>query len=133
MSKQFCRKDSTIHGVGRLAKVLSDGLPLKGIGEALCIGAAGLFWWPYTGDRVGTHPSTGVNLHRYLLPLDAEGFYDKQSTLLLRHTRREVWSIHQNHEASSRRCQLPWSTYLSEVITMTMIRRLDLNKNIFAS
>jgi hypothetical protein len=59
MSKQFCRKDSTIHGVGRLAKVLCDGLSLKGIGEALCIGAAGLFWWPYTGDHVGTHPLHG--------------------------------------------------------------------------
>jgi hypothetical protein len=68
MSKQFCRKDSAIHGVGRLAKVLCDGLSLKRIGEALCIGTAGLFWWPYTGDRVGTHPYTGVHLHRYLLP-----------------------------------------------------------------
>jgi hypothetical protein len=77
-------------------------------------------------------PYTGVNLHRYLLPLDAEGFCHKHSTLLRWHTRREVWSIHQNHEASSRRCQLPWSTYLSEVVTMTTIRRLDLNKNIFA-
>jgi hypothetical protein len=112
--------------------VLCDGLSLKGIGEALCIGAIGLFWWPYTGDRVGTHPYTGMNLHRYLLPLGAEGFCDKHSTLLLWHTRPEVWSIHQNHEASSRRCQLPWSTYRSEVVTMTMIRRLDLNKNIFA-
>src|SRR2546430_8129309 len=102
MSKQFCRKDSTIHGVGRLAKVLCDGLSLKGMGEALCIEAAGLFWWPYTGDRVGTHPYTGVNLHRYLWPLDAEGFCDKHSTLLLWHTRPEVWSIHQNHKASSR-------------------------------
>ena len=37
MSKQFCRKDSTIHGVGRLAKVLSDGLSLKEVGEALGI------------------------------------------------------------------------------------------------
>jgi hypothetical protein len=103
MSKQFSRKDSTIYGVGRRAKVPSDRLPLKGIGEALCMGAAGLFWWPYTGDRVGTHPHTGVNLHRYLSPVDAEGFCDKHSTLLLWHTRREVWSIHQNHEASSRR------------------------------
>ena len=31
MSKQFCRKDSPIHGVGRLA--------------------AGSFLWPYTSDR----------------------------------------------------------------------------------
>ena len=55
MSKQFCRKDSTIHGVGRLAKVLSMGYQLKGVGEALGIGAAGLLLWPYPADRVGAH------------------------------------------------------------------------------
>ena len=73
MSKQFCRKDSTIHGVGRLAKILSDGLSLKGAGEALGIGAAGLFLWPDPAARVGAHLFTGVNLHRDLLQLDAQG------------------------------------------------------------
>jgi hypothetical protein len=73
MSKQFCRKDSTIHGVGRLAKVLSDKLSSKGVGEALGIWAAGLFLWPYPADRVGAHLYTGVNLPRDLLQLGRPG------------------------------------------------------------
>ena len=132
MSKQFCRKDSTIHGVGRLAKVLSDGLSLKGVGEALGIGAAGLFLWPYPADRVGAHPYTGVNLHRDLLQLDAQGLCHMRWALPLWHARPEVWSIHQNDEASNRHCQFLRSPCLPEVVAMTMIRRLDLDKNIFA-
>ena len=41
MSKQFCRKDSTIHGVGRLAKVLSDGLSLQGMVKPCAWGPQG--------------------------------------------------------------------------------------------
>ena len=96
------------------------------------VGAAGLFWWPYTGDRVGAHLYRGMNLHRHLLPLDAESFCDKRSTLLLWHPRAEMCSIYWNHEASAWRCQLPWSTPLPEVVTVTMGRCLDLDKDIFA-
>jgi hypothetical protein len=132
MSKQFCLEDSTIQDTVILAEALADGLPLKGVGEILRVGAAGLFWWPYTGDRVGAHLYTGMNLHRYLLQLDAESFCDKRSTLLLWHPRAEMCSIYRSHEASARRCQLPWSTSPSEVGTVTMGRYLDLDKDTFA-
>jgi hypothetical protein len=107
MSKQFCLEGSTIQGTVILAEVLADWLPLKGVGEILRVGAAGPFWWPYTGDRVGVHLYTGVNLHRYLLQLDAGSFCDKRSTLPLWHPRAEMCSINRNHEASTRRCQFP--------------------------
>jgi hypothetical protein len=132
MSKQFCLEDSTIRGGVILTEALSDGLPLKGVGEILRAGAAGLFWWPYTGDRVGVHLYTGMNLHRCLLQLDAEGFCDKRSALLLWHPRAEMFSIYRNHEVNARRCQLAWSTSLSDLVTVTMGSCLDLDKGIFA-
>jgi hypothetical protein len=94
MSKQFCLKGSTIQGTVKLAEALANGLPLKGVGEILRVGAAGLFWWPYTGDRVGAHLYTGVNLHRYLLQLNAKSFCDKRSRLPLWHPRAEMCSIY---------------------------------------
>jgi len=93
MSKQFCRKDSTIHGVGRLAEVLFDGSSLKGVGETLCVGAPGLFLQPCSGDCVGTHLDMLVNLHRDLLQPEAQCFCDKCWALRLWHTRPELWSI----------------------------------------
>jgi hypothetical protein len=66
------------------------------------------------------------------LQLDAESFCDKRSTLPLWHPRAEICSIYRNHEASARRCQRPWSTSPSEVVTVTMGRCLDLDKDILA-
>jgi hypothetical protein len=64
MSKQFCGQHAATHGVGRLAKVLSDGLSLKETGEAWCTRVAVLFVWTFTGDRVGAHLDAGVHLQR---------------------------------------------------------------------
>ena len=50
-----------------LAKALADGLSLQGTGEALSIGAAGLFMRSLTGNPMDVHLHTGVNLRRYLL------------------------------------------------------------------
>ena len=53
-----------------LAKALADGLSLEGAGEALSIGAAGLFLRSLTGNPMDVHLHTSVNLRRYLLQLD---------------------------------------------------------------
>src|SRR3989449_9498673 len=44
-----------------LAKALADGLSLQGTGEALSIGAAGLFMRSLTGNPMDVHLHTGAN------------------------------------------------------------------------
>ena len=53
-----------------MAKALADGLSLEGAGEALSIGAAGLFLRSLGGNPMDVHLHTSVNLRRYLLRLD---------------------------------------------------------------
>ncbi|MGH7153287.1 MAG: hypothetical protein ACREF3_05105, partial [Acetobacteraceae bacterium] len=53
-----------------LAKALAGGLSLEGAGEALSIGAAGLFLRSLTGNPMDVHLHTSANLRRYLLRLD---------------------------------------------------------------
>ncbi len=53
-----------------IAKALADGLSLEGAGEALSIGAAGLFLRSLTGNPMDVHLHTSANLRRYLLRLD---------------------------------------------------------------
>src|SRR5437773_2310137 len=50
-----------------LAKALADGLSLTGTGEALSIGAAGLFMRSLTGNPMDVHLHTGANLRPYPL------------------------------------------------------------------
>ena len=53
---------------------MADGLSLEGTGEALSIGAAGLFLRSLTGNPMDVHLHTSVNLRRYLVyrPDDGE-------------------------------------------------------------
>src|SRR5688572_16238723 len=60
-----------------LAKALAEGLSLQGTGEALSIGAAGLFMRSLTGNPMDVHLHTGVNLRRYLLKLDGVSLRNK--------------------------------------------------------
>ena len=53
-----------------IAQALADGLSLEGAGEALSIGAAGLFLRSLTGNPMDVHLHTSANLRRYLLRLD---------------------------------------------------------------
>src|SRR5262249_30266029 len=53
-----------------MAKALSDGLSLEGGGEALSIGAAGLFLRSLGGNPMDVHLHTSINLRRYLLRFD---------------------------------------------------------------
>ena len=53
-----------------MAEALAEGLSLDGAGEALSIGAAGLFLRSLTGNPMDVHLHTSANLRRYLLRLD---------------------------------------------------------------
>jgi hypothetical protein len=75
-----------------LAKALADGLSLEGAGEALSIGAAGLFLRSLTGNPMDVHLHTSANLRRYLLKLDGLSLRNKLLVLLLWHTGPEVRS-----------------------------------------
>jgi hypothetical protein len=75
-----------------LARALAEGLSLEGAGEALSIGAAGLFLRSLTGNPMDVHLHTSANLRRYLLRLDGLSLRNKLLILLLWHTGPEVKS-----------------------------------------
>ena len=83
-----------------LAKALADGLSLAGAGEALSIGAAGLFLRSLTGNPMDVHLHTSVNLRRYLVQLEGLSLRNKLLVLLLWHTGPEVRSTQRRLEAS---------------------------------
>jgi hypothetical protein len=85
---------------GMLARALADGLSLEGTGEALSIGAAGLFLRSLTGNPMDVHLHTGVNLRRYLLQLDGLSLKNRLRALLLWHTGPEVRSTQNRMEAT---------------------------------
>jgi len=75
-----------------MAKALADGLSLEGGGEALSIGAAGLFLRSLGGNPMDVHLHTSVNLRRYLLRLDGLNLKNKLLLLLTWHTGPEIRS-----------------------------------------
>jgi hypothetical protein len=75
-----------------IAQALADGLSLEGAGEALSIGAAGLFLRSLTGNPMDVHLHTSANLRRYLLRLDGFSMKNKLLVLLTWHTGPEVKS-----------------------------------------
>jgi hypothetical protein len=75
-----------------IAGALVDGLSMEGAGEALSIGAAGLFLRSLTGNPMDVHLHTSANLRRYLLRLDGLSPRNKLLVLLLWHTGPEVKS-----------------------------------------
>jgi len=81
------------------AKALAGGLSLEGAGEALSIGAAGLFLRSLTGNPMDVHLHTSANLRRYLLQLDGLSRRNKLLALLLWHTGPEVRSTQRRMEA----------------------------------
>ena len=82
-----------------LAKALVGGLSLEGTGEALSIGAAGLFLRSLTGNPMDVHLHTSANLRRYLLQLDGLSRRNKLLALLMWHTGPEVRSTQRRMEA----------------------------------
>ncbi len=83
-----------------LATALADGLSLDGAGEALSIGAAGLFLRSLTGNPMDVHLHTSVNLRRYLLRLEGLGLRNKLLVLLLWHTGPEIRSTQRRLEST---------------------------------
>jgi hypothetical protein len=81
-----------------MAKALAAGLSLEGGGEALSIGAAGLFLRSLTGNPMDVHLHTSANLRRYLLKLDGISLRNKLLILLLWHTGPEVKSTQRRME-----------------------------------
>jgi hypothetical protein len=81
-----------------LARALADGLSLQGAGEALSIGAAGLFMRSLTGNPMDVHLHTGANLRRYLLGLEGVSLRNKLLALLAWHTGPEVRSTQNRME-----------------------------------
>jgi hypothetical protein len=65
-----------------MAKALAGGISLEGAGEALSIGAAGLFLRSLGGNPMDVHLHTSVNLRRYLLRLDGISLKNKLMMLL---------------------------------------------------
>ena len=84
-----------------IAQALADGLSLEGAGEALSIGAAGLFLRSLTGNPMDVHLHTSANLRRYLIRLDGFSMKNKLLTLLLWHTGPEVKSTQYRMEADA--------------------------------
>jgi hypothetical protein len=75
-----------------LAEALANGLSMEGAGEALSIGAAGLFMRSLTGNPMDVHLHTSANLRRYLLRIDGLSMRNRLQILLLWHTGPEVKS-----------------------------------------
>jgi len=75
-----------------LTQALADGLSLEGAGEALSIGAAGLFLRSQTGNPMDVHLHTSANLRRWLLKLDGLSTRNKLLTLLHWQTGPEIKS-----------------------------------------
>jgi hypothetical protein len=75
-----------------MTAALEGGLSLEGAGEALSIGAAGLFLRSLTGNPMDVHLHTSANLRRFLLRLDGLSLRNKLLLLLTWHTGPEIRS-----------------------------------------
>ena len=75
-----------------IAQALVDGLSMEGAGEALSIGAAGLFMRSLTGNPMDVHLHTSVNIRRWLLKLDGLSMNSKLYILLTWHMGPEIKS-----------------------------------------
>ena len=81
------------------AQALADGLSMEGAGEALSIGAAGLFLRSLTGNPMDVHLHTSVNIRRWLLKLDGLSMKSKLLVLLTWHMGPEIKSTQHRMEA----------------------------------
>ena len=84
-----------------MAEALANGLSLEGAGEALSIGAAGLFLRSLTGNPMDVHLHTSANLRRYLLRLDGLSPRNKLMLLLTWHVGPEVKSTQYRMEPTA--------------------------------
>ena len=85
-----------------MAKALADGLSLEGGGEALSIGAAGLFLRSLGGNPMDVHLHTSVNLRRWLLRQDGLSIRNKVLLLLTWQSGPEIRSTAMRMEPAPR-------------------------------
>ena len=85
-----------------MAKALADGLSLEGGGEALSIGAAGLFLRSLGGNPMDVHLHTSVNLRRWLLRQDSLSIRNKVLLLLTWQSGPEIRSTAMRMEPAPR-------------------------------
>ena len=85
-----------------MAKALADGLSLEGGGEALSIGAAGLFLRSLGGNPMDVHLHTSVNLRRWLLRQDGLSIRNKALLLLTWQSGPEIRSTATRMEPAPR-------------------------------
>jgi hypothetical protein len=83
-----------------MAKALANGISLEGAGEALSIGAAGLFMRSLCGNPMDVHLHTSVNLRRYLLRLDGISLKNKLMLLLTWQSGPEIRSTQMRMEGA---------------------------------
>jgi hypothetical protein len=81
-----------------IASALSRGLSLDGAGEALSIGAAGLFTRSLGGNPMDVHLHTSINLRRYLIALPGLNLRSKLLLLLNWHLGPEIRSTQMRME-----------------------------------
>src|ERR1700731_846443 len=81
-----------------MAKSLADGLSLDGAGEALSIGAAGLFLRSLGGNPMDVHLHTSINLRRYLIGLEGLNLRSKLLLLMNWHLGPEIRSTEMRME-----------------------------------
>jgi hypothetical protein len=86
-----------------MAKALAGRISLEGGGEALSIGAAGLFLRSLGGNPMDVHLHNSVNLRRYLLRL--EGISLKNKLLLLRSNHHRLTRGATNADKRCRMCR----------------------------
>ena len=85
-----------------MAKALADGLSLEGGGEALSIGAAGLFLRSLGGNPMDVHLHTSINLRRWLLRQDGLSIRNKVLLLLTWQSGPEIRSTAMRMEPAPR-------------------------------
>jgi len=83
-----------------MAKALANGISLEGAGEALSIGAAGLFMRSLCGNPMDVHLHTSANLRRYLLRLDGISLKNKLMLLLTWQSGPEIRSTQMRMESA---------------------------------
>jgi hypothetical protein len=81
-----------------IASALAKGLSLDGAGEALSIGAAGLFTRSLGGNPMDVHLHTSINLRRYLIGLPGLNLRSKLLLLLNWHLGPEIRSTEMRME-----------------------------------
>jgi len=81
-----------------IASALAKGLSLDGAGEALSIGAAGLFTRSLGGNPMDVHLHTSINLRRYLIGLPGLALRSKLLLLMNWHLGPEIRSTQMRME-----------------------------------